>query len=201
VSWTMLERARADVWRELEHAGLASPRLARVRVTRPWIRLDARVGTYTPGGDGTITVPAVSLGRVAEYRRTAAWTGVRDILRHEYAHALADHHPELVARGDFAAAFGAPHDRGTSAAPYAFHAHVSEYAATEPSEDFAETVMVYLKCGGAIERYAGRPVLHAKLAFVARLSRWLRAATAQGRLPRREEARNARHPRGATPRP
>jgi hypothetical protein len=170
----MVERARRDVWVELRRAGLATPALASVKIVRPWLQLNERVGSYTPGGGGTIAVPAVTLGRLAEYRRQATWTGVRDVLRHEYAHALADLHPSLVARERFARVFGAAHEHPVSAGGYAFTAHVSEYAATTPGEDFAETVMLFLRCSGEIEGYADRPALMRKLRYVAELPRWLR---------------------------
>lgn len=170
----MLERARAVVWKELEQAGLATPALARVRVTMPLIHLGERVGYYLPGTPGTIAVPALSLGRLHEYRGAAPWTGVRDILRHEYAHALADHHPELVERAAFERTFGGPHDLGEPVEPYAFHSHVSDYAASAPAEDFAETVMVYLRIGGDIEAYRNRRGLYRKLVYVSGLPRLLR---------------------------
>jgi hypothetical protein len=173
VTRSMVERALQDVWRELRRAGLDTPALQRVRIERPWLLLNERTGYYQPGGAGVIGIPAVSYGRRYEYRRLAPWTSVRDILRHEYAHALADHHPEVVARPEFVAAFGAPYDTEHSAGPYAFHAHVSEYAASQPGEDFAETVMLYLRVGGRLEVGQRRPALQRKLEFVSHIPRWL----------------------------
>ena len=171
ITEAMLARALEDVRRELEHTGLATDQLALVRVRRPWVVLNERVGFYQPGGCGTISVPAVTLGRWREYRGHAPWTSVRDILRHEYAHALADHHPERVETAAFIEAFGAPHERDRPVSAYSHRTHASTYAATMPSEDFAETMMVYLRVGGVIAPYRGRTGLYRKLRFVAGLAR------------------------------
>jgi hypothetical protein len=168
VTRAMTERAQCDVYRELERAGLATAQLARVRVVSTWLQFDARVGLYRPDDHGgTIVVPAVSLGRIAEYRARAPWTSVRDVLRHEYAHALADHHAGLVRGTRFERVFGGAHDDERSAGAFDPAAHVSAYAATLPSEDFAETVMLFLRVRGRIERFRPRAALHARLRFVA----------------------------------
>lgn len=177
ITEAMLDRALGDVRRELALTGLATDQLAAVRVSRPLVVLNERVGFYQPGGSGTIAVPAVSLGRWREYRGVAPWTSVRDILRHEYAHALADHHPERLATRGFIAAFGAPHERDRPVSAWSHHSHVSTYAATMPSEDFAETMMVYLRVIGAIAPYRGRAGLYRKLRFVAGLARREHVAT------------------------
>jgi hypothetical protein len=188
----MVASALRDVWRELRATGLDTPALRAVRVERPWLTLAQWVGCYQPGGAGMIAVPAVSLGRVHEYRRCAPWTSVRDILRHEYAHALADHHPAVVERAEFEHVFGGPYDAEHGADAYARDAHVSTYAASMPGEDFAETVMLYLRVQGVIEPFRCRPALHRKLRYVARIPRWLHSMNAAGRRAPPQRATRAR---------
>lgn len=72
---------------------------------------------------------------------------LRDIIRHEYGHAVAHYYPELISIARFEKTFGgnyydykgAAMDRST---------YISEYACTRPCEDFAETFMIYLRRAG-----------------------------------------------------
>ena len=92
---------------------------------------------YRPGH---LYIPALVLGR----------RNVLDVVRHEYAHALAHYYPLLIQRSRaFTAAFGGRYSSGTPL-PGSERAQdfVSAYAATEPCEDFAETFMVYLRRKG-----------------------------------------------------
>ena len=94
---------------------------------------------------------------------------MRDVVRHELAHALAFTGGDLV-RGSarFRRVFGGDHDDDAPVdAPR--RAFVSEYATTNPCEDFAEAVMVYLRHGGALDRYRTRPELLRKMQFIAGL--------------------------------
>jgi hypothetical protein len=173
----MLDRARSDVLRELSHAGLLTERIARVQVVRPLVHLGRRVGSYEMGGAGVISVPALTLGRFWEYARRTTWTALRDVLRHEYAHALADHHPDVVKHAEFRKCFGGGYHQENPAGHHDAASHASEYAASSPSEDFAETVMMYLKRGGDLDGFQSRPIVRAKLNFVARIARRLNAPT------------------------
>ena len=96
---------------------------------------------------------------------------LKDVLRHEFAHALAYQGGELVIDNPrFESAFGAHHDEPeSSCAPR--KNYVTNYAATKPREDFAETMMVYVRNAGVIPLYAARPRLLAKMRFVASLPR------------------------------
>jgi len=93
---------------------------------------------------------------------------IRDVLRHETGHALAHYYPGRVRRSaEFRRVFGGAYD-DHSPVDAASTDFVSDYAATSPCEDFAETFMFYLKHRGKKPaRFRGRVI--AKWAFVRRL--------------------------------
>jgi hypothetical protein len=72
------------------------------------------------------------------------------LLRHEWAHALAHHHHDLVANREFRQAFDGSHDCGRPVRAYCPTRHISAYAATQPMEDFAENFMHFVKHQGAL---------------------------------------------------
>ena len=97
-------------------------------------------------------------------------SSMRDTLRHEYGHAFAVEHPALIRRSaKFARVFGGRYDDAMSQDDYSDEDFVTEYAATNPSEDFAETFMTYVRRRGRIDGYGGRPGVTRKLRFVASL--------------------------------
>lgn len=102
---------------------------------------------------------------------------LRDIIRHEYAHALAWHHPAMIRQSRrFAAAFGGRYDDAKPVVgPDA--AFVSEYARTCPKEDFAETFMVYVRRMGQRPDWLQHRRLNRKWAYI----RAVVQALAQGR--------------------
>jgi hypothetical protein len=75
---------------------------------------------------------------------------LRDVIRHEYAHALAHYYPNSIINSkEFEKIFGGKY--------YSYEpsnmedaAYVSDYAKTMPMEDFAETFMVYVRRKGLI---------------------------------------------------
>lgn len=126
-------------------------------------------------GSGHIDIPAVSLARLRDLWR-GRYTSLRNILRHEFAHALADTHRGLFRSRRFSDAFGASHDSEV-ALEYDADFHLNSYAATSPKEDFAELFEVYV-------RYQGR--LPSDLATKPRRRKWqfiddLRAAISKGK--------------------
>ncbi len=139
-----LTRAISDVHGELRRVGLGHLAGA-VDVEETWNPLHhVGLGLYFPSGArdelGTIRIPALALRSHNGWIRLMRWLGrpsgslisLRDILRHEYGHALLD----LLDRYD---ALGRPWGDGD---------HVSAYAETNADEDFAETMMLWLKRGG-----------------------------------------------------
>jgi hypothetical protein len=83
------------------------------------------------------------------------------MLRHEYGHAFQYHYPEIMHSKGFRS-FG----HTTNAEDY-----VSEYAMTNPDEDFCETFLKYLKHRGKIPRKYRSPRLLRKWRFIASLRR------------------------------
>jgi hypothetical protein len=74
---------------------------------------------------------------------------VVDVLRHEFAHAIADLYPLAISRGGtFRAAFGGEcgdNPSEYSKLPECDGTFVSVYAKKSTEEDFAETFMLYVK--------------------------------------------------------
>lgn len=161
-----LERALGDVCRELESHGFMDEPLAGV-VTR-LVPFGSAYGWQWYGGSGEIHIPRVSLSRLSQL-----WNGqrvtLREVLRHEYAHALADTHRGLMRARHFAEAFGAGHHWNFEW-EYDPEHHVSEYAAMAPAEDFAEVFALYLRHGGRIPNPLATPAIRRKWRFVDRLA-------------------------------
>ena len=130
-------------------------------------------GWYRP--PGKIGIPAMCWDRVWGQLRGTPRVSLRDVVRHEMAHALAYHHPELVRTAAFRLAFEAEHD-GEWESCLECHSEdfVTPYATVSPEEDFAETVMVYTRHRGEIRRYRDRLGVFRKLRFVRRLPTCLR---------------------------
>ena len=120
------------------------------------------------GSTGHINIPRVSLSRLSHLWK-GGYTSLRDVLRHEFAHAIADTHRGLFRSGRFAEAFGAAHHWDFQW-EYDPEHHVSEYAATAPAEDFAETLMFYLRHQGVLPAKCATTPIRRKWKFVQRLS-------------------------------
>ena len=118
--------------------------MAEVRV---WLRPFATTcfGWQDYGSTGDIHIPAVAGPRLlAKFGFNEGCT-LRQLLRHEWAHALAHHHQDLVINREFKLAFDGPHDHGETVREYCSTQHISPYAATQPMEDFAENFMHFVK--------------------------------------------------------
>jgi hypothetical protein len=106
---------------------------------------------------------------------------LRDILRHEFAHAWAWLDRPFVRRPWFRETFGAPYHGDWSIQPdFDPDAFASNYACTLPKEDFAETFMLLLRHRRSLDRFAARRGLYRKL---RRLERAV-AIAARERAPR-----------------
>ncbi len=147
VTLRRLNRAVADVQLELEEHGFYDEKLAKVDVYLSWCGYAHGWCWY--GTSGNIHIPAVSFGKVFERVWGEPQTSLRDVIRHEYGHALAHTHRGLFCSVPFKRAFGSHHDADVKS-EYDPERHVTPYAATSPSEDFAETFMFYLRHSGEL---------------------------------------------------
>jgi len=144
-----LDRAVSDVQGELEAHGFFDAKLARINVSLSWFGF--ALGSCHYGENGDIYRPAVSMSHLVGYVRSEPWTSLRDTMRHEYGHALAHTHRALFCSVPFKRAFGTHHDADVRS-DYDPERHVTPYAATSPSEDFAEVFMLYLRHRGELPR-------------------------------------------------
>jgi hypothetical protein len=166
ITMPRLQSAMDDVVEELDHNGLWNDRLFKVEVFLTWF--GKPYGSQLYRGSGHIEIPAVSLSRVNELIFGGPRRTLRDLLRHEYGHAVADTNRALIRSQRFADVFGTPHDSEIQA-DYSKEEHLSDYAATDSSEDFAEVFMHYLKHSGKIpDRFRTRKI-ERKWQFVSRL--------------------------------
>ena len=106
--------------------------------------------------------------------------GPRNVIRHEFGHALADLYPETLKKGGtFRKAFGRTYgeapaeERGVDGWE---ERYVSEYATSATQEDFAETFMLFVKHKGKIPaKFAKCPAIQKKWEAVAEICRHVAA--------------------------
>jgi hypothetical protein len=168
LSLEQLNRAHFHVLRELGALGLWSERLAQVEVLLVPFSWDC-YGWQNYGSDGSICVPQLCVARVGDWWFKRKGYPLRDLLRHEWAHALAHHYPELISSRSFVRAFDGEHD-GEDSFLFDPEIHVSEYAATSPMEDFAENFMGYLKHKGHLPQKWQTPSIAKRWRFIGGLA-------------------------------
>jgi hypothetical protein len=96
---------------------------------------------------------------------------LRDVVRHEYGHAIAHHYPCLIRRSRrFSKTFGGRYFGDHLSGGINPTDFVSEYAATCPAEDFAETFMFFLRHKGKLPSWLTSRAVKNKWEFVANLS-------------------------------
>lgn len=155
------------VLREYEKLSLSDEKLEAVDVFLIPITRPGRLGYFGP--DGAIYMPMISIDRLQDLFGGSS-VSFRDVLRHEYAHALADTHRGLIRSKKFREVFGQAYLNTTTSQVYDPEIHVSEYASSMSCEDFAETVMYYVKHKGVIpKRWSGR-LIHSKWLFIEELA-------------------------------
>ena len=154
-------RANRTVTRELETLGFWHHRLDDVEVQ--WVPASLLCyGWY----QGNIEIPAVTGAQLADLV-LGRHTHLTDILRHEWAHAVADKWPHLINTQRFAREFGGPYESVERVRKYDPEHHLTRYAATTACEDFAEVFHCYLRHKGRLPRHmAGKPVIAGKWRFV-----------------------------------
>ena len=166
ITQTQLDQAEYAVRRQLAAHGFYDHHVAAVPTLL--VPIGCAYGWQYYGSTGEICIPRVSLSRLFDFCQ-GTYTALRDVLRHEFAHAIADTHRGLFRSARFSEQFGASHEAQLQW-EYDPEHHVSPYAAKDPSEDFAETFMVYVRRGGRLPaRHATAPIRH-KWRFIRSLS-------------------------------
>jgi hypothetical protein len=95
---------------------------------------------------------------------------LRDVVRHEYGHAVAHYYPSLIQRSSrFTTTFGGRYfaDCPSNGSERDF---VSTYAATCPAEDFAETFKLFLRHSGSLPARFASSAIKRKWQFVTDLA-------------------------------
>ncbi|MBN1257333.1 MAG: hypothetical protein JXA52_06470 [Planctomycetes bacterium] len=175
-----LLRAQQAVVEELQREGFWTPALGKVdvRLTRRGMAKGYFSAEKTDWyWKRLISIPAIRPRKPSSQKRKSIpcyTNALRDIIRHEYAHALADAHLDLLSENRFARVFGAAYTCD-DAFEYSPEWHVTKYAATNTSEDFAEVFMLYLKYKGYIlKRFAQYPAIVERFRFMKQLARAIR---------------------------
>ncbi len=173
VNKTRLNAANYAVTQELRKLGFYDEPMQQVETYL--VTFGIAYGWQWYRGSGHIDIPCISYSRLS-HLWSGSYTSLRDILRHEFGHALADTHRALFRSRHFSDAFGAAHDSEVCW-EYDPEHHISPYAATNPAEDFAELFMTYVRLKGR---------LPAALATAFRRDKWkfiddLREAISNGK--------------------
>jgi len=164
-----LDLANQQITREMETLGFWHPRLENVTV---WL-VSASFSCYGWFHDeDDIYIPAVTGAQLSDLI-FGYHTRLTDVLRHEWAHALADRRPSLVRMGRFRETFGGPYHSSEAVTDYDPTQHLTPYAATNPCEDFAETFHFYLRHKGRLPlRLQAKSEIVRKWDFVASAARY-----------------------------
>jgi hypothetical protein len=168
IIWPTFSRAHDAVTAELAQRGFWDERLETVTTWLVPVGFSA-YGWQWYGGSGDICIPRVSLARLGDNVLKRGRIALRDLLRHEWGHALADTHRGLFRSRRFSSVFGGSQN-GQSALAWNPKEHVSHYAATHPSEVFAEAFMLWLKHGGCLPRRLDTPGIRQRWQFIDELS-------------------------------
>lgn len=163
VSDTSFKSALRTVKKDLKLLGFWSKKIDRVTVRQAsW---GISYGWQYYRGSGDIVIPRFSLLRWLDTFCRKQHFPIRDVLRHEYGHAVADCHRSFVRSAKFKSAFGSSHD-DSSRSDYNDEEFVTHYAADSAGEDFAETFMYYVKHKGRLPNDFNTPVIRKKWDFI-----------------------------------
>ncbi len=169
ISLRDVDRANRQVTDEMEKLGLWCPQLDDVTVWLVPVSLDC-YGWFLSEGD--IYLPAVNGAQLSDLI-LGHHTRLTDVLRHEWAHALADRRPRLVQTKRFSSVFGGPYDSTDPVREYDPGHHLTPYSATSPCEDFAETFHFYLRHKGRLPLWLrGKAAITRKWGFIASAARF-----------------------------
>jgi len=187
INLKMLNDALDDVRDELGELDLLTDRLDEVEVIltpfHPWtdygyyVEESPWLSRWLGWEGGNIYIPSLRLTSLSGLFGNSEYFSLRNVLRHEYGHAVAHLHPGLIKRSrEFTHVFGGRYDTKGPVEGYSPLQHVSTYAATKPQEDFAETFAYFVKSKGDVARYFHRPGVFMKMCFVGKLSEKLARA-------------------------
>lgn len=145
ISDQLFRSSLRHVRRELKTLGLGRKKVMETKVSRTIIPSFKKEAYFTH--DGEIFIPILQSKK-----------NVRDMLRHEYGHALLYNYPKIAASKGFLY-FGHTTDPED---------YVSRYAMTNADEDFCETFTKYLKHRGVPRKHYS-PRLMKKWRFITSL--------------------------------
>jgi hypothetical protein len=171
-SFNQLATALDIVQDELIEHHLWDNQLSKIPVY--WIPYSSAYGFQEYYKKGEIKIPAFSRSKFVELFG-GQYTSLKDILRHEYAHAFAYTHKGLMRLKEFKVAFGAIHNDVSYNNKFEPEKYVSKYASTNSMEDFAETFMYYLEYSGRLPKKFNYPEIKKKWEFVKLLSTKLKS--------------------------
>ena len=161
-----LRQGLSQIRQELQQLGFLSEGVRKVRVKLT--PFGTAYGYQYYGSSGDICIPALSLSRFSTLLGYP-YTSLRDVLRHEYGHAVADLHRGLIRSKKFSSAFGSGHcfEKREEFHP---EVHLTPYAVHSPGEDFAETFMIYVRNGGGLPRGVNSRTIREKFLFLSELA-------------------------------
>jgi hypothetical protein len=165
-----LQSATNDVCREFKQLNIYTDKLDETSVSLSYAPWNFSVNGHYDPNNNSVTVPALSTSAAF-----GPYCSLRDVLRHEFGHALLDHSPRLISAAEWKKIFGAPRGKPS---PYEYDEEdfITPYANSGATveEDFCELLMVWVRHKGDIKRYRySRPGVYAKLQFVASVMRKL----------------------------
>ena len=171
-----LPRLNATNWQvidEMERLGLWTDELEEVTVYL--VPASWSFYGWHSGEHRGIFIPGVSFAQLGDYL-SGRHIRLTDILRHEWAHAVADVHPGFVDCRRFVRCFGGEHESAEPVSNYNPARHITRYAATMPCEDYAEAFAFYLRHKGRLPlRLTGKPAIAKKWRFIASMAQRLAA--------------------------
>lgn len=165
ITLPQLTTANWNVTCEMEKLGLWHHSLDDITTYLTSVRL-----AYYGWFEGHIYIPSISLAVICDCI-SGHQISLTDVLRHEWAHALADRRPRRIDTKRFRETFGDSYESNHPVWLYHPDLHLTEYAATNPCEDFAETFHYFLKHKGRLpQRLQKKPHIVKKWNFVASLA-------------------------------
>ena len=164
-------RANDQVTAELAKLGFWNARLNDVQVWWVTASWDC-YGWY----QGDIFIPAITGAQLSDLI-AGSHTRLTDVLRHEWAHAVADRFPRLMDTARFVRVFGGDHHSDDAVSEYDPERHLTRYSAVRPCEDFAEVFHYFLRHKGRLPvRLANKPHIVTKWRFIEWLAERISSA-------------------------